>query len=266
MHMAVAMKLLSRKDNYIAISARLHPNQWMHYEFNLNPENKNIDTVTLKDIITRIEVEDSTVQKVSHNGDHRNYMVNGIYVNVQPKKHRRKSPQKHVCEMVAETQADYEYLVRPFITLPDWVRRIFDGTAKGEVIFMETEDYYLMPDFKWNQRQEDLYLLVLFKSLELKSMRDLTSDHIELLETADKTVKEYIFEQYNLEPQYIRSFLHYHPSTWQLHIHYQHISAENALGGNTQIGRAHLLSQVIYNLRLDGNYYKNATLTYIRKC
>lgn len=67
-------------------------------------------------------------------------------------------------------------------------------------------------------------------------------------------------EVYGVEPGRLRIFFHYQPQFYRLHAHCQR--ADFVTPG-CEAERAHLLSDVVTNLRLDGDYYaKRATLTY----
>jgi hypothetical protein len=274
-----AIKVILNKNNHVIVSAKnIEKTRWMRYDFrsvimigstdivmDTDDSVKHINISAIKDIITRIQTCDTSVTQVSYNGDYKNYIADNIYITVQPEKQaksRKKSSSKYV--IVEETADDYTAYTAPSIMTPDWVKRIFNGTADGEVIYSETDDYYLMPDFKWNRNIEDMHLLVLFKDLRLQSLRDLRGQHVGLLKETQTMVHKYIMDHYQIPKNQIITFFHYHPSAWQLHIHFQHVSAETSLSGCTQVGRAHLLNQVIYNLSLDSDYYKDATLTCVK--
>jgi hypothetical protein len=69
------------------------------------------------------------------------------------------------------------------ITLPAWAQ------AKG----YQDSDFLLIPDIKWNGLEiMELRILAFFKDQELHSIRELTGDHIKLLEKAEILNLEYI--------------------------------------------------------------------------
>ena len=55
----------------------------------------------------------------------------------------------------------------------------------------------------------------------------------------------------------LRIFLHYHPSHYHLHVHFTATTVDH--GALTE--RAHLLHDVIENIKLDSAYYQKRTLT-----
>ena len=88
---------------------------------------------------------------------------------------------------------------------------------------------------------------------ELKSMRDLRSTDIDLINKIKIEGLKMIKEIYGLNENQIKIFFHYPPSTYLLHIHFMHISIYHH---GTSFERSHDLYQVIYNLELDTNYYR----------
>lgn len=198
---------------------------------------------------------DHEVTQLSYNGKTYNYMIGEeLYVTVSPD-----VSQTATLTVVTETPEMYAELSPK---APEWVENIFNGTAKGEEYYLKTKDFYLMPDFKWNRKVSDLYLLALFSDPSLRSVRDLRGADIPLLHSVKETVLRYIKDTYELDEKYIRIFVHYPPSAWRLHIHFQHVSATTALSsGNAQAGRAILLDTILHNLHVSDTYYRDAPLT-----
>jgi m7GpppX diphosphatase len=150
--------------------------------------------------------------------------------------------------------------VKPKIKCPEWIIKIEEGNANGEVILHENDDYYLLPDFKWDHKIKNLYLLVIFKDPELQSIRDLTDIHIFLLERTQRQVLKFVADNYGLPPSKMRCFFHYMPSAWRLHMHVQHVSSNLAPCSGTQCGRARLLGEILSNIKLMPDYYQRANL------
>jgi hypothetical protein len=158
-----------------------------------------------------------------------------------------------------ETAEDYQLVSLP--QTPPWITAIFDGSAEKEEILLLTEQFYVLPDPKWDRKPQNAYLLAIFKDSNLKSLRDLRAHHIPLLEGCIDVVSGWMTDKYGLDRDEIRIFIHYPPSAWRLHIHFQALNADNSLGSNVQCGRAHLLQTVIYNLSIADNYYRDASLS-----
>lgn len=92
--------------------------------------------------------------------------------------------------LVRETWEDYTQITLPFIQSQSfsvqWVYNILEKKAEADRIVHENPDpcdgFVLVPDFKWNQNQlDDLYLIALVRRRDLKSLRDLTAEHLPLL-------------------------------------------------------------------------------------
>jgi len=75
-------------------------------------------------------------------------------------------------------------------------------------------------------------------------------------------LQEAIKEKYSVSSSKLRIFLHYQPSSYHLHVHFTHL-AFNAPGSSVE--RGHLLTDVIDNIELIGDYYIKKTLSFITK-
>lgn len=60
----------------------------------------------------------------------------------------------------------------------------------------------------------------------------------------------------------MRSFIHYHPSYYHFHVHFVHSDLVTA---NCSVGKAHLLEDVIENIRHRDTYYQVEVLGRARK-
>ena len=63
---------------------------------------------------------------------------------------------------------------------------------------------------------------------------------------------------YDFKLDNILTFFHYHPSTWQLHVHFMNVSDKKTRSAT--LPRAHSSSLVIQNLELIDDYYKKVNL------
>lgn len=59
-------------------------------------------------------------------------------------------------------------------------RTVYD-TASENQKNDEDNGFLLIPDLKWSGRLNELYLLAIVKKRNIKSLRDLTADHLPLL-------------------------------------------------------------------------------------
>ncbi len=219
---------------------------------------------TIIRLVTLIDKGGASVTKVMHNGDYSSYTVDSLYVKVINNYDISASSQKSEHIIFKESKEYYETNIRPNIVVPRWVLNIFNGTAEHETIYIDTDDFVVMPDPKWDRKKENIYLLALSKNAELYSLRDLRAEHISLLEEICRLTLQYIMNHYGIMEKYIRVFLHYYPSAWRLHVHFQHVSANISLGGNTQIGKAHLISTIVSNLKINTNYYRDVTIECVK--
>ncbi|KAM8927383.1 m7GpppX diphosphatase [Pelodytes ibericus] len=180
-----------------------------------------------------------------------------------------KKYQRQVVYLIHETGEDYKTITLPFIESQSfsiqWVYNILEKKAEADRIVYENPDashgFVLIPDFKWNQKQvEDLYLIAICHARSIKSLRDLSSDHLPLLKNILQEGQEAILKRYSIHGNQLRVYLHYQPSYYHLHVHF------TALGHDapgTSVERAHLLCDVIQNLESDPHYYQTRTLTYV---
>ncbi|XP_071314309.1 m7GpppX diphosphatase [Trachinotus anak] len=177
-----------------------------------------------------------------------------------------KKYQRQESFLVEETGKDYQSITLPYIQKQSfsvqWVYNILEKKAEAERIVYEDPDpkagFVLLPDFKWDQKQvDDLYLIAIVHQRDIRSLRDLTSEHIPLLQNIFQKGKEAILQRYNLPASRLRVYLHYQPSYYHLHVHFTKLGYEAPGCG---VERAHLLADVIQNLQSDPDYYKNRTL------
>lgn len=165
-----------------------------------------------------------------------------------------------------ETGEDYKSITLPYIQKQSfsvqWVHNILDKKAETERIVFEDPDpdvgFLLLPDLKWDQKQvDDLYLIAIVNQRDIKSLRDLTSEHLPLLQNIFQKGKEAILQRYSLAASKLRVYLHYQPSYYHLHVHFTKLGYQAPGCG---VERAHLLADVIQNLQADPEYYKTRTL------
>ncbi|CAN7937107.1 unnamed protein product [Ixodes hexagonus] len=186
--------------------------------------------------------------------------------------------QKHVDKylpktqyMVAETPQLYKEVTEPYIASQQfslqWVYNILEHKKETERILYEDPDpetgFVLLPDMKWDTKQtENLYVLAICHRHGVRSIRDLTQEHLPLLRNIRDRVFEALKDKFGVPSQRLRAYLHYQPSYYHLHMHFSVLGFE---APGTQVERAHLLSTVLSNLEMCGDYYQKATLGYTVK-
>ncbi|KAJ1676573.1 hypothetical protein EV182_007923, partial [Spiromyces aspiralis] len=133
-------------------------------------------------------------------------------------KHRHQA--KHI---IHETPALYHTVVKPYIygepqSRIQWVYNILDHKHESERIIFEEpnkqDGFVLLPDFKWDGKTIDsLYLVVIVHRHDLKSLRDLGSEHLGLLKSIRDKVTDAVTERYlGVGRDQLRFYIHYQPS------------------------------------------------------
>ncbi|KFW66644.1 m7GpppX diphosphatase, partial [Pygoscelis adeliae] len=182
-------------------------------------------------------------------------------------KHLQKYLHQEV-HLIRETWEDYKTITLPFIQSQSfsvqWVYNILEKKAEADRIIYENPDpcngFVLVPDLKWNQNQlDDLYLIALVHRREVKSLRDLTAEHLPLLRSILEEGKEAVAKRFGVPGSQLRIYLHYQPSYYHLHVHFTALSYD---APGSSVERAHLLTDVIDNLALDSTYYQKRALTF----
>ncbi|XP_032724783.1 m7GpppX diphosphatase [Lontra canadensis] len=170
--------------------------------------------------------------------------------------------------LVRETGSNYRNITLPHLesqTLSiQWVYNILDKKAEADRIVFENPDpsdgFVLIPDLKWNQQQlDDLYLIAICHRRGIRSLRDLTPEHLPLLRNILREGQEAILQRYQVKGDQLRVYLHYLPSYYHLHVHFTALGFE---APGTGVERAHLLADVIENLECDPDHYQRRTLTF----
>ena len=98
------------------------------------------------------------------------------------------------------------------------------------------------------------------KMMMFASSVELTNDHINILQQSVDNGKNMIEKKYNINFNELLCFFHYHPSVWQLHIHFMNVSNTSTKFNSYSLPRAHLVSSVIENIKMNSNYYKMVKL------
>ncbi|XP_014303986.1 m7GpppX diphosphatase isoform X2 [Myotis lucifugus] len=200
--------------------------------------------------------------------------------------------------LVRETGGDYKNVTLPHLESQSlsiqWVYNILDKKAEADRIVFENPDpadgFVLIPDLKWNQQQlDDLYLIAICHRRGIRSLRDLTAEHLPLLRNilregqkepqlgchlpalnpqregrdlqraVGRGLCEAILQRYQVKGDRLRVYLHYLPSYYHLHVHFTALGFEAPGSG---VERAHLLAEVIENLERDPEHYQRRTLTF----
>lgn len=170
--------------------------------------------------------------------------------------------------LVQETGGDYKNITLPYLESQSlsiqWVYNILDKKAEADRIVFENPDpldgFVLIPDLKWNQQQlDDLYLIAICHRRGIRSLRDLTVEHLPLLRNILREGQEAVLQRYQVPADRLRVYLHYLPSYYHLHVHFTALGFD---APGSAVERAHLLAEVIENLEHDPQHYQQRTLTF----
>lgn len=71
-----------------------------------------------------------------------------------------------------------------------------------------------------------------------------------------------IREKYGFDPAQLRIYFHYPPSYYHLHVHFANVVYDSP---SCALGKAHLLDDVVDNLKRDSEYYAKASISYVLK-
>uniref|UniRef100_A0A0B6ZXP3 m7GpppX diphosphatase n=1 Tax=Arion vulgaris TaxID=1028688 RepID=A0A0B6ZXP3_9EUPU len=171
--------------------------------------------------------------------------------------------------VIRETPELYKRVVLPCIEESkfsfQWVYNILEKKTESERIVVEDPDpvvgFVMVPDIKWDRKNiEALYLIAIVHQHNIRSIRDLTNEHLPLLKNVLHKGQKAIQETYGVTSDKLRVYFHYQPSYYHLHMHFTHVKFE---APGTDALRAHLLEDVIDNITLNSEFYQQKTLSYV---
>lgn len=163
-------------------------------------------------------------------------------------------------KIVAETYQDYkEFISKRDFKKEQWIYNILDGTAEQDKILYRDEQIIIIPNYTWktNNDLSKMYILTIPTNKTLHSLRDLNENHIELLEHIKLKTLETIKKTYGFDSDIIKSYLHYLPSTYHLHIHFCLVSNVET---NSSVEYSHCLTNIITNIKIKNDYYQTVIL------
>lgn len=96
--------------------------------------------------------------------------------------------------------------------------------------------------------------LVIFKDTSLKTLRDLTSEHVPILIDMQATIRRFLSWNYGVRQKHYNIFFHYMPSVFQLHAH---VSPRRM---NSNSVRRQPVSVVTRNLLADSLHYQKCLM------
>jgi m7GpppX diphosphatase len=166
---------------------------------------------------------------------------------------------KYSKRIVKESYEEYLEFIKNRDSEKDrWIYNIIDGVAEQDNIIYRDESIIVIPTYTWDSINIDkLHILCLPTDKSLRTIRDLTVENVTLMEHMKRVTLQQIEEKYGLKEENLKMFFHYDPSTYHLHIHFINT-------GNTEswssVEYSHELDMVIFNLKMDSEYYKKIKL------
>ena len=143
-----------------------------------------------------------------------------------------------------------------------WIYNIIDKNSNVNRILYENKNFVLIKQNKMIPNKiKTFHLLAFPKDKTIKSIRDLTNEHIPLLKEIVKKSKQYIKKNYNFEKDEIEANFHYPPTVLLLHIHFE-------LTNNKKFKKPlfeHSVNSVIENISIDPSYYKKIKIEIMKK-
>eukprot|EP00961_Rhodomonas_salina_P213512 2883551-Rhodomonas_salina.1 len=133
-----------------------------------------------------------------------------------------------------------------------WVYEVLEGTREIEdVVYRDTESrFVLLPCPADAQGRRKGYIAIV-ADRALRCLRDLRGEHTDLLREIRDTCLRH------LPPDIRHASIHYHPSVYQLHIHFRSVRTVKA-----DDPRTFELDEILFKLDRDPMHYKKADLVY----
>ena len=250
--------------------------------FSNQPENEQSILLINKDAIMEESLVPDTFQQISLTSDMTNDVYDKYIASLPVKLSGgkitviRPATEQHIRKYSAqlygyihETPEMYEKITKPFVEEKalshQWVYNILEGKSETERVLLRDEDtelgFVLMPDLKWDVTDRTtLYLLAIVLRHDIKSIRDLTKEHLPLLRNIRSKSLVFITEKWGYSPCEIRAYIHYQPSYYHFHVHFTFCGYE---APGTHVGKAHLLHEIIDNISLFPDFYSKKTLSFI---
>ena len=166
---------------------------------------------------------------------------------------------KYSKTLVKESYEDYvEFIKNRDYEKDRWIYNIIDGIAEQDKIIYRDTVAIVIPTYTWDSKNIDkLHILCLPTNKNIRTIRDLTLKDVPLLEHMKAITLIMIEKSYGLKEENLKIFFHYEPSTYHLHIHFINTGYTESW---SSVEYSHDLDTVIFNLKMDSDYYKKIKL------
>lgn len=162
-------------------------------------------------------------------------------------------------KIISETYTEYlKYIEDRDLSKDQWIYDIIDKKTEQNKILYQDDDIIIIPDYSWNENILDrMHLLTIPTDKNIRCIRTLNNSHVNLLQKIKNKTLEIIKNKYGFDTEQIKMFVHYTPSTYHLHVHFSLVSNTEI---NSSVEYSHELTNIIFNLEMNGDYYKLAIL------
>jgi hypothetical protein len=151
----------------------------------------------------------------------------------------------------------YQMYIDSEIQKKQWIYKVISGEKEQDQVLHRSDSFVVLPDVETKNEFGVVNWIIIFTDNNLKSLRDLTSDNIKDLVEIQKCIEKLLPDEF----QDAMMYFHYPPSVWQLHLH---VSAPcNILRTTNSMQKVYFVQDIISSLKLNSNFYKLITMTYI---
>ena len=226
---------------------------------------KQNNTVYKIDIDKPKDISDFVIGEIESSNDRfSKYKVSASMEGHMYKIENATNSESNMSMRVLGTETYDEYLENKTMvndTNTKWIHNIIHKISEQDNILYRDDDCVIIPTYTWSGDMNKFHILGIVTDLSLMTIRDLHTHNISLLEHIREKGLQVIKDKYGVDKDIIRIYIHYPPSTWLLHIHFEVITN---ISDSCATEYCHNLSQVIYNLTLDNNYYQNMTMEILK--
>ena len=113
---------------------------------------------------------------------------------------------------------------------------------------------------RYSSRDDHLMLCVSVSEMSVLSLHAYCTLMLKVVFLPSPIPQDCLERRFGLSRSQVRTFLHYQPSYYHLHVHFVH--AQTEIPG-IMVGKAHILQTVLYNMEhIDSDYYAKCMLSY----
>lgn len=223
---------------------------------------KDICTVIFSKFeIDTIKLDLSTTQ--FDNEDYWTFEIDNKKINVICQKEHLKDNPKDKYITITEDSENYKNIILPYInniykSNTKWIFDILNKKTETDKILLNDTNFMIIKDKIWADNNKKNFYVLAIPRLDIKTIRDLRSKHIDiLLQMRDSCIK--IASENNINDNELYFFFHYHPSFYHLHLHCCIINHPSL---TSKYFRCKMLDTVLVNLKHKSNYYRDCNIKF----